>query len=113
MTFTNILKYMQENDRNGEWLSAGEDEAPYILRTLLEWHEGESVTPRVIGYMQHLQKLAERPNHSARFEYQDMESGERLTITLTDKPTKTIEQQALDFMHGTSLDIINRSYNDI
>lgn len=54
--FQSILNFMQENDKNGEWLEAQKDEAPYILQTLKEWiNEGLELTERVKGYIEYLE----------------------------------------------------------
>lgn len=56
-TFFGILRFMQDNDRNGDWLTADKHEAPYIRRVLIDWIEtsGLEVTPRVQGYLDYLE----------------------------------------------------------
>jgi hypothetical protein len=53
-----ILKFMQQNDPNGNWLSAPEteEEKVYVLGTLLNWlQEDLFITKRVEGYLNYLE----------------------------------------------------------
>lgn len=54
-----ITDYMQINDPNGDWLTATEQDAETILKTLHEWIDDapEAATPRVQGYMVYLELL--------------------------------------------------------
>lgn len=57
--FRSVLRWMQSQDRNGDWLSAEIHEAPYVLKTIKEWSAEQAleVTPRVKRYMAFLEEL--------------------------------------------------------
>lgn len=57
--FKAVLRWMQSQDRHGDWLSAEIHEAPLVLKTIKEWSTEQAldVTPRIKRYMEFLEEL--------------------------------------------------------
>lgn len=59
--FKQILRFMQESDRNGDWLTAkatNKLDVSVVLNTLQEWaKDGMEVTPRIQQYIDYLEGL--------------------------------------------------------
>lgn len=55
--FESVKNFMNQEDRNGSWLEATEEEKGYMLETINNWLEdGLELTPRVDGYIQYLKE---------------------------------------------------------
>jgi hypothetical protein len=56
--FKSLLKFMEQEDRNGDWINATIEESETILSTILEWvSEGLDLTPRIQGYIDFLSTI--------------------------------------------------------